>query len=201
MPEIKKAPPAPTGAALAEARAAFKAASNGEVTAIFARLNVVDADQDVTLPGAFQQGAPTVISAYGHKSWEGALPVGKGEISTSGDLAILTGQFFMSTQPGRDTFETVRELGPLGQWSYGYDAPEVGYGEWSDGQQVRYLKRLIVHEVSPTLRGSGVRTMTLSAKDHADLAAIREALLGDHEAAEEAAREYARFTRTLIGAR
>jgi hypothetical protein len=110
----------------------------------------------------------------------------------------MEGQFFMTVPEARSTFEVVRELGPLGQWSYGYDAPDVSYGEWTDGQQVRFLKRLIVHEVSPTLQGSGVNTMTLSAKDHADLLAIRSAVLD--EDGEAAALEYARFVRTLAGA-
>jgi hypothetical protein len=202
MPQFKLAGPAPTGEALAQASAAFKAAGNGEVTALFARLNVVDLDGDVTLPGAFDDGAAVVISAYGHRSWNGALPVGKGTIGVKGDAAILAGQFFMTTPHGRDTFETVRELGPLGQWSYGYDTVEPGGHDFGDfgGRQVRFLKRLRVHEVSPTLVGVGVRTMTLSAKDHTDLVAIRAALLGDHDVAEEAAREYARFARHLIGA-
>src|SRR5213595_1548806 len=90
MAFIKRAVSAPTGEALAQAAGAFKATSLGEVTALFARLNVVDADGDVTLSGAFTEGAPVVISAYGHTSWGGALPVGKGTIGTRGDLALLS---------------------------------------------------------------------------------------------------------------
>lgn len=187
----------PSGEALAAAKGAFSASGNGDVTALFARLNVIDADGDVTLPGAFTEGAPVIIGAYSHRSWTGALPVGKGVISTSGDSAIMTGQFFMTVAEARSTFEVVRELGPLGQWSYGYDATLFEYGDW-EGRTVRFLKALTVHEVSPTLVGAGVRTMTLDAKTRAELEAIRTEQLGaDGEAT---AREYARFVRTTIGA-
>lgn len=39
----------------------------GEVTAVFSTFDVVDADGDVTRKGAFTEGAPVVISAYGHR--------------------------------------------------------------------------------------------------------------------------------------
>lgn len=141
----------------------IKSADRGEVTAVFATLNVIDKDGDVTLPGAFEDGAEAPISAYGHKSWEGALPVGKARIRTMGSEAILEGQFFMDTTAGRDTFATVKQLGPLGQWSYGYDAPGA-YVDNFGGRKARFLPKLLVHEVSPTLVGVGVNTRTLGTK-------------------------------------
>lgn len=140
--------------------------AQGLVTAVFATLNQVDSDGDVTLPGAFEEGAPVVISSYGHSSWGGALPVGKGTIHTVGDQAILAGQFFMNTQAGRDTFEVVKQLGVRQEWSYGYDPAEFSFGEFQ-GQKVRFLAKQIVHEVSPTLKGAGVATRTLTAKSDA----------------------------------
>ena len=57
----------------------FKLEESGAVTIAFAQLNVVDHDKDVSLPGSFP--TKTVpISAYGHTSWSGAMPVGKGTI-------------------------------------------------------------------------------------------------------------------------
>ena len=41
----------------------------------------------MTLKGAFTTGQAVVVSAYGHGSWEGKLPVGKGVIREEGDLA------------------------------------------------------------------------------------------------------------------
>lgn len=155
--------------------------AEGTVRAVFSRFNVVDDDEDVTVPGAFEVGAEVPISAYQHTSWQGALPVGRGRIEVDGDEAILAGRFFLGTQPGRDTFETVKQLGPLVQWSYGYDPVEAEPGTFQ-GRQVRFLKRLVVHEVSPVLVGAGVGTATLETS-----------------AAEVAAREYARFVWAQLG--
>jgi hypothetical protein len=146
-------------------RVEIKAGDKGQVNAVFSTFNVLDKDSDITLPGAFAEGAPVVISAYGHKSWEGALPVGDGIIRTTAKEAVLDGQFYMDTTHGADAFRTVKRLAErgLGQWSYGYDVQDADYGEM-DGKQVRYLKRLSVTEVSPVLIGAGVNTRTLATK-------------------------------------
>ena len=144
-------------------RVEVKDADRGEVEAVFATLGVKDSDGDVTLPGAFEDGAEVVISAYGHTSWQGLLPVGKGTIREVGDEAILSSQFFMDTQAGKDTFTVVKNLGAQGEWSYGYDPVKYSFGE-HDGEQVRFLESLKVFEVSPVLLGAGVGTRTLAAK-------------------------------------
>lgn len=144
-------------------RVEIKDEDRGEVTAIFSTFDVIDSDKDVTRPDAFEDGAEMPISAYGHTSWAGALPVGKGRIRTTKTEAILEGTFFMDTAHGADTFKTVKRLGGLGQWSYGFDVTKHSYGE-HDGQKVRFLEGLKVHEVSPVLVGAGVGTRTLGAK-------------------------------------
>ena len=157
-------------------------ASKGEVEAVFAVLNVIDHDGDVTLPGAFESGTEVRISAYNHESWKGALPVGKGVISEVGDQAILKGQFFLDTTGGRDTFEVVKQMGDLQEWSYGYDVL-VGEPGAKDGQRVQFLKRLAVHEVSPVMLGAGIDTRTLAVKgrqgDREMLLAIKRKLGGE----------------------
>ncbi|MCI2421502.1 HK97 family phage prohead protease [Saccharopolyspora sp. K220] len=140
----------------------------GEVTAVFSTFNVKDSDQDVTLPSAFQDGAPALISAYGHTSWTGLLPVGKGTITTTSTEAVFQGQFFMDTQHGADTFRTVKHTGELQEWSYGYDPVEFSYGD-HEGERVRFLKQVKVHEVSPVMLGAGVGTRTLAAKSAAGM--------------------------------
>jgi HK97 family phage prohead protease len=141
----------------------IKAADKGQVEAVFSTFNVKDLDGDVTLPGAFQDGAPVRISAFNHDSWGSALPVGKGTIHTTKTEAFLDGQFFLDTAAGRDTFTTVKELGDLQEWSYGYDVVGSSYGQW-EGQEVQFLNSLKVYEVSPVLVGAGIGTRTLSAK-------------------------------------
>jgi HK97 family phage prohead protease len=157
-------------------RVEVKDADRGEVTAVFSTFDVIDSDRDVTKSGAFADGAEVLISAYGHKSWEGLLPVGKGVIRAGKSDAVMDGRFFMDTVAGRDTFTVVKELGELGQWSYGYDVLKESYGE-HDGQKVRFLESLKVHEVSPVLIGAGVNTRTLSAKSKLTFAEEGDAVL------------------------
>jgi len=145
----------------------IKDADKGEVHAVFSTFNVVDHDGDVTLPGAFEDGAKVRISAYGHRSWMGALPVGRGVIKVQEDRAILEGTFFLSTEAGRETFETIKGMGDLQEWSYGFDVVERGDVDELPEElrgAFRVLKKLKVHEVSPVLLGAGIDTRTLSAK-------------------------------------
>ncbi|WP_327047281.1 HK97 family phage prohead protease [Microbispora sp. NBC_01189] len=144
-------------------RVEVKDEDKGLVTAVFSTFNVKDSDRDVTRPGAFEDGAEMPISSYGHTSWSGALPVGKATIRTTATEALAECEFFLDTAHGADTFKTVKRLGSLGQWSYGYDPVEYSFGEW-EGERVRFLDKLKVHEVSPVLLGAGVNTRTLTAK-------------------------------------
>lgn len=135
----------------------------GAVRAVFATLNVVDKDGDITVPGAFESGAEVIISAYGHQSWGGSLPVGKGVINEVGNEAVFEGRFFLNTTHGRDTYETLKGLGERQEWSYGYNVLDSEQ-QTIDGKSVRVLKKLKVVEVSPVLVGAGVNTRTLAVK-------------------------------------
>lgn len=141
-----------------------KDADKGLVEAVFSTFNVVDKDGDITLPGAIKDGTEVVISAYGHQSHWGSLPVGKGVIHTTKTEAVMKGQFFMDTTAGRETFTVVKELGGLGEWSYSLHDVTSKSGEL-DGQRVNYLESIgLIKEVSPVLIGAGVNTRTLTAK-------------------------------------
>ena len=135
----------------------------GTFSAVFATMNVVDKDGDLTLQGAFgKQNVP--IGAYAHSSWYGGdIPVGKGSIHEEGDLAIVEGRFFLETDSGKNTYLMVKGMEELQQWSYAL--PEIDYEiREENGQRIRVLKRIVVAEVSPCLMGSGVDTRTLSIK-------------------------------------
>ncbi len=141
-----------------------KSGDKGEVTAVFATFNVIDKEGDVTLPGAFEEGAEVAISAYDHKSWKGSMPVGSGRIRTTDVEAVLDGQFFMDTNHGRDAFYTVKGMGSRQEWSYGYRTlHEPIVGDFH-GKRANFLKRLAVEEVSPVWRGAGINTRTLAVK-------------------------------------
>lgn len=146
-------------------RVTIKNADEGLVEAVFATLGVIDKDGDVITKGAVTTGDKVTISAYGHKSWEGALPVGHGVISEVGDEAIVSAKFFMDTEAGRDTFTTVKNLAAegLGEWSFSLRDIESERGE-VDGKSANIITAVKVHEVSPVLLGAGVDTRTLVTK-------------------------------------
>lgn len=184
----------------------IKDEARGEVEAVFSSFNVKDLDDDWTLPGAFKDGAKVRISAYGHASWMVELPVGRGVIKATEKDARLLGKFFTSTQHGRDTFETIKEMGELQEWSYSLDKIETG--ELTEELRQRGVRRVLkgvsVQEVSPVLKGAGIGTRTISVKEYgAQLEEERKAL--EARQAEEAERarereaaqaEYLKFVRT-----
>lgn len=141
-------------------------ADEGRVRAVFATLGVVDHQGDMMLPGSI--GDQKVrLSTWGHGSWQGGLnglPVGKGRIYESGESAVFEGQFFLTTNAGREVYETVKALGDLQEWSFAL--PEIESESRSvNGQTVRAIKRVRVPEVSPVLLGAGIGTRTLDVKD------------------------------------
>lgn len=158
-----------------------KDAQKGTVEAVFATLNVVDKDGDITVKGAFEDGQNVRISAYGHESWKAALPVGRGVIREIGDEAILEGKFFLDTDHGRNTFETIKGLEDLSEWSYGFDVVDHASpsSDEKDEGATRILRRLKVHEVSPVLLGAGVNTRTLAVKERPSFPDECSNVLGD----------------------
>lgn len=166
-------------------RVEIKDADRGEVAAVFSTLDVIDKDGDVTLKGAFTDGAPVAISAYGHQSWKGVPPVGKGRIRELAKEAVFEGRFFLDTQAGRDTFTVVKEMssddGPGQEWSYSLRDVKAEMGDF-EGRRVRFLKQITVHEVSPVLVGAGVDTRTLAAKSGMQFVEHGESVLADLDA-------------------
>lgn len=134
--------------------------AEGSFRATFATFNVVDHDGDVTKPKAFES-QEVKIAQWGH-NW-GGLPVGKGTIGFDDTKAWVDGQFFMETQHGADTYRTVKALGALQQWSYGFAVTKASYGT-HEGKDVRFLEGLDVFEVSPVMLGAGIGTVTESIK-------------------------------------
>ena len=137
---------------------------SGFFKALFCRFNDIDKQGDLTLRGAFGTQR-VIISSYGHGSWTGALPVGKGVIHDGEEGGIVEGQFFLNTTDGKEAYTIVKELGDLQEWSYAL--PVVDFEMRTiDGQSVRVLKHITVQEVSPVLRGAGNGTRTLAIKGY-----------------------------------
>jgi len=140
----------------------LKLDDQGYIEAAFAQLNVIDSDGDVTVAGAFPE-KDVPMSAYGHSSWDGALPVGKGTISEAGDWAVFKGQFFVNTTHGNDAYLTVKGLGDLAEYSYGFNVLDSERGT-HDGEPANFLKSIDPFEVSPVLKGAGIDTHTIALK-------------------------------------
>lgn len=136
------------------------------VSAVFATLGVEDSHGDIILPGHL--GTQDVAMVW-HHDW--TRPIGKGRIREDGDLAIFDGAFF-DTADGRDAHETVKQMGSLQEWSFGFWSHPDSVTWKEDGDRVvRILGPLPdggvgadVAEVSPVLRGAGVNTRTLAVK-------------------------------------
>lgn len=157
-----------------------KSGDAGQVTARFSVFGNIDSDNDVIVPGAFDGmiGRTVPLSAYGHQSWSGTLPIGKGVISATAGEAIFTGEFF-DTAAAQDTRTVLAGLGELGQWSFGLDVTKSEPGKVA-GQRVRLVQELKVWEVSPVLLGANPATATLAVKSTAvlspaELATLRHA--------------------------
>jgi len=151
----------------------FKEESPGAFVARIAQFNVLDADGDVTIPGAFPAGKNILISSYQHGSWMGELPVGRAVIGGEADgFAIADGQFNLATASGKEHYEAVKFSAELQEWSYGFKVLEQGNEEeieaWAkehDGARPnRILKKVDPFEISPVLKGAGAGTATMAIK-------------------------------------
>ena len=148
----------------------LKLDSQGEGTfeAVFATLNVIDSDRDITELGAFGR-QDVILSQYNHGSWdrgEKALPLGIGVIFERGEEAIVQGEFDMSDEAAVKTYKKMKYLTEKGRTQeFSYSLPEIDYEIRDvDGECVRILKKIRVNEVSPVLMGAGVNTRILDIK-------------------------------------
>jgi hypothetical protein len=168
---VKAAPPRPDGIAMVRARIADM------------RPAAVDSDGDAYSPGAFngvEANSDVVWGAWGHASYSGTLPVGRGAVvETSDQYAEFVGALDVSTPRGCDYLAALKTLGSRQQWSYGYRVL-ASHPEVIGGQRVRVLDRVLVEEVSMVLSGAGVDTMTLAVD-------------GRDTVTDDAMREYLRY--------
>ena len=146
----------------------IKDEATGKVEAVFSTFNVKDYHDDWTLPGAFGD-VDVLIGSWGHGTVFGDPPVGLGTISETEKDARLIGQYFLDTFEGKEQFTTVKKVGPRQEWSYSYEVLETGEIT-EDLRQAgvrRVIKKAEVFEISPVMRGAGIRTRTVVAKQKA----------------------------------
>ncbi len=135
------------------------AQAEGTVTARFARVGVVDKDGDVVAASAFTPGQEVPMT-WNH---EWGDPVGKGIVKLVGEEVRLEGRFFLETARGREAYATVKAMGNLQEWSWGFRATAVQY-EQREGRRVRVITGAELYEVSPVLVGAGRGTGTVALK-------------------------------------
>jgi len=129
----------------------------GEFVAVFSTLNVKDHQGDVLLPGAFTDGAPVRISAWGH-NW--SVPaVGKGVINADDNEARVMGRFFLDSANGREHYQVAKNLGTLQEWSYSLQDIE-GYPGKFKGEDVRFIKSVTVPECCQVMLAASLNTRT-----------------------------------------
>lgn len=142
--------------------------AEGKVSAVFSVFNEIDSDGDVVLPKSIRSGYGDkgVVMCWGH-DWKQII--GKGKISQDADQAVFEGEFNMNTTAGKEAYETVKAMGDIQQWSFGFEVNDSERGLFTkDGGEeveVRYLKDVKVWEVSPVLVGANQNTHTLAVKN------------------------------------
>ena len=129
---------------------------SGEVIAKFSTFDLVDRSGDIVRKSAFTDGQ-SVPMVWSH-DW--TKPVGKGVIRVHRDHATFEGSFF-KTAAGQEARETVREMGDLQEWSWGFRILE-----WKNNEEIPGIDitKAEAFEVSPVLVGANQETATLAVK-------------------------------------
>ena len=172
--------------------------AKGLIVARIARLGAVDLGSDVTEPGSVGS-QPVTIGAFNHASnLPGHLPVGEGTVNEEQGWLLLRGRLFMDTIAGRETYLTLRGLGPKAEYSWSYLTLDSAPGV-RDGQRVRRLLKLLIFEVSPVMRGMNVGTGTISLSGVDPLQIEVARVVHDLDRALADDRGWARPRRDLLG--
>jgi hypothetical protein len=144
----------------------IKDADKGEVEAKVATLEVVDKDGDIIRAGAQGKTATVAMSDWAHNAVFGKRPVGKGKLVEDGGQLKFAGRAFLKTFEGRETFETLKEMGEDQEWSFAFRV--LAWENPSEAERKAGASRVITKmgafEVSPVLVGAGVGTGTTGLK-------------------------------------
>jgi HK97 family phage prohead protease len=143
-------------------RTAIKADEAGKGRAVFATMNVIDKDGDVTIPGAFGMQTAKMVGAH---DWA-APSIGLAQVSEDGAEAVADFQLNLDMASGKEWYESLKfnsENGLTQEFSYGFNILKESF-EQREGRQVRILEKLEVFEVSPVMMGAGTNTRLLSMK-------------------------------------
>jgi HK97 family phage prohead protease len=137
----------------------------GSLRAVFSSFGIRDKQGDILQRSAFEALDGAEVPLIWSHNWDG-MAVGKGRIVVEAKQAVFDGALHLQTQDSRDAYATIKALGSLQEYSYGFDiAPDGAHVEERDGQPTRVITKLgRVYEISPVLVGAGQRTRTLAIK-------------------------------------
>jgi hypothetical protein len=92
--------------------------------------------------------------------------VGKGVITINGNRAVFRGNFFMSTERGREAYATTKEMGPEQEWSFSYWIRDRAPADekWRAKGAKFMLKSIDPFEASPVTVSSSLGTSTVGVK-------------------------------------
>ena len=136
----------------------------GSVEAEFSVFDVEDRDGDIVTASALQPFAGKSLPMVWSHDW--SQPVGKGSISVSERAAVFSGTFLDTTR-GQEAYETVKQMGDLQQWSWGFRVTDA-VREKRGNKSVRVIKGVEPFEVSPVLVGANPYTSTIAVKSGLD---------------------------------
>jgi len=145
----------------------------GKISMVFATFGVEDHDGDIVEKSAFIDGQ-AVAMVWSH-DWSEI--VAKGVIVVTETEAIFEGQFFMDTLAGQEAYKTVKAMGDLMEYSWGFRTTKSIWEEREKEHWVRHIVSTEVYEVSPVLKGAGIGTRTLAIKGRQTLDAQIKAIV------------------------
>jgi HK97 family phage prohead protease len=131
----------------------------GRLKAAFSVFDELDSDGDIVRASAFTDGQAVPL-VWAH-DW--TKPVGKGVIRVGSKYAEFDGAFFTDTAAGMDAYRTVKAMGDLQEFSWGFQILDQIKGKPTDAHK-REITKATVFEVSPVLVGANRNTRTLAIK-------------------------------------
>jgi HK97 family phage prohead protease len=141
------------------APAALDTENEGRLKAAFSVFDELDSDLDVVRKSAFTDGQPVPL-VWSH-DW--SKPIGKGIVRLTDRHAEFDGAFFTDTASGMDAYRTVKAMGELQEFSFGFEIKESRRIKYQD-KDAREITKVTVFEVSTVLIGANRNTRTLAIK-------------------------------------
>jgi HK97 family phage prohead protease len=155
--------------------------SEGVVEAFVNTMGMVDKDNDIISPSAFDKSILNnlplpVLAGHDQSSLVGKVVSARSQPITTDEYQLYAKmQMNMDTQAGREAFSNVSG-NYIREWSVGFNVPDpesdIEFSE-NEGKTIRTIKNLDWVEVSAVIRGASPMTSTISAKSQTDEPEIR----------------------------